>query len=192
MKRIGFTGGIGMGKSTVAQVLASRAIHVVDTDEIARDLVEPGHPALDEIVRAFGNELLSGDGRLKRGELARRVFADVEARSQLEAILHPRIRERWQAQMENWRSQGCAVGVVVIPLLFETGAEKCFDRTACVACAAPTQRERLRQRGWDDDEIARRIAAQLPAGEKIRRADYVIWSEGGMDSLQDQLQRIGL
>jgi dephospho-CoA kinase len=94
--------------------------------------------------------------------------------------------------MENWRSQGCAVGVVVIPLLFETGAEKCFDRTACVACTAPTQRERLRQRGWDDDEIARRIAAQLPAGEKIRRADYVIWSEGGMDSLQDQLQRIGL
>ena len=143
MIRIGLTGGIGMGKSTAAALLAAQGFPVVDTDDLARDIVEPGQPALADIRACFGPGVIAEDGSLRRDEVAKIVFADQEKRRQLEAILHPRIRECWQSSLKRWREAGAAAGVVVIPLLFETGAEKEFDRVLCTACTAGTQMKRL-------------------------------------------------
>jgi len=190
MKVLGLTGGIGMGKSTSAQMLQWRGAAIVDTDDLARQLAQPGQPALAEIQELFGKDIVASDGQLRRDELARIVFTDAAARQKLEAILHPRIRELWRAQIETWRKQGRALAAVVIPLLFETNAEADFDAVICVACTAATQRERLLARGWTSAEIEHRIAAQWPIAQKMARADYVIWTEAGMDVHAQQLYRI--
>lgn len=192
-----------MGKSTAAALLGERGVPVVDTDILARQLVEPGQPALAEIGEAFGAEMIAPDGRLRRDLLAQRVFSNQSARQKLEAILHPRIRQMWQSQVAAWRSnlssdatpplqrgQRTRFFCVVIPLLFETHAEKEVDTTICVACSATTQRQRLASRGWSPQQIDQRIASQLPVEEKIARADYVIWNEAPTDVLAAQLDRL--
>ena len=110
MKVCGLTGGVGMGKSTAAQFLREHGAQVVDTDELARQLVEPGQPALTEIQAVFGKSIVAPDGQLRRDELAQIVFTDPAARKKLEAILHPRIRERWLAQIETWRRENHRAG----------------------------------------------------------------------------------
>ncbi len=190
VKTFGLTGGIGMGKSTAADLLRQRGLPVVDSDIIARQVVEPGQPALAEVQRLFGDGVVGADGRLRRDDLARRVFADSEARRRLEEILHPRIRAVWQAQLLSWRTSGHPAAVAVIPLLFETEASRHFDATLCVACSATTQRQRLRTRGWTDEQIDQRLAAQWPAERKMALADYVIWTEGCLNVHEAQLQRI--
>ncbi len=190
MQTIGFTGGIGMGKSTAADLLRRRALAVIDSDVIARQMVEPGEPALAEIEQLFGKGIIGGDGRLRRDELAQRIFTDAEARRKLEGILHPRIRAVWQDQFRSWRAEGRRLAVAVIPLLFETDAAGHFDATICVACSAHSQRQRLRARGWSDRQIDQRIAAQLPAEKKMLLADYVAWTESPLDVLDAQLDRI--
>ncbi len=179
-----------MGKSTCSDMLRARSVPVVDTDELARQVVEPGEPALAEIVRLFGAEVVGPDSRLRRGELARRVFADPAARKQLEAILHPPIRRLWRSQVDTWRQEGVPRAVVVIPLLFETGAEHELDATICVACSALAQQKRLAARGWSADQVRQRLAAQLPVESKMVKADYVIWNEAGLDVHAQQLDRI--
>ena len=190
MKALGLTGGIGMGKSACADLLRARGIPVVDSDDLAREVVEPGQPALAEVQRAFGPGIVSTDGRLDREELARRVFADTAARRQLESILHPRIRQLWLAQIQQWRAAEHPLAVVVIPLLFETHAESDFDATLCVACSAATQRQRLLARHWPPEQMEQRIQAQLPPEKKIELANYVIWTEGALDIHAAQLDRI--
>jgi dephospho-CoA kinase len=190
MKLCGLTGGVGMGKSTAAGFFLQRGVRVVDTDALAHELVEPGQPALAEIQREFGSQLLAVDGRLKRAELARLVFADADARRRLESILHPRIRECWQAQVEQWRRENGTVAMVVIPLLYETGAEMGFDHIICVACSPVEQRARLAARGWPVEQVQGRIAAQFPIEQKIARAQFVIWTEGSVDQHQRQVEAI--
>lgn len=190
MKLFGLTGGIGMGKSAAAQILTQRGVPLIDTDLLARRIVEPGQPALSEIQRVFGNSVMAPDGQLRREELARIVFSDPAARRLLETLTHPRIRELWKQQVELWRFQQKPVAIVVIPLLFETGAEKEFDATICVACSEATQRKRLTERGWDSEQINRRIAAQMPVENKMARADFVVWSEGSLEVLSAQLDCI--
>jgi dephospho-CoA kinase len=190
MEVLGLTGGIGMGKSACAQLLQWRGAVVVDTDDLARQVVEPGQPALAEVQAAFGAEIVGADGRLKREELAQLVFADAGARIRLEAILHPRIRELWQAQLQSWRTEGKPLAVVVIPLLFETQAEAGFDAVISVGCSAATQRQRLLARGWPTEQVEQRIAAQMSAAEKMLRSNYVIWTEAGMDVHAQQVYRI--
>jgi dephospho-CoA kinase len=187
---IGLTGGVGMGKTTAADWFAAQGVPVADTDRIARALVEPGQEALLEVVARFGSGILAADGSLNRERLAQVVFADPAARQALEAILHPRIRSAWIAQAAAWREEGRAVGVVVIPLLFETRAEVDCDRTLCVACTAATQSLRLDARGWTRDESQRRIAAQWAVADKMARADWVVWSEGSLSVLHEQLARL--
>ena len=187
---VGLTGGIGMGKSACAKLLQERSIPVVDTDELARQVVQPGQPALGEIRGAFGAQVMAPQGTLRRDELARLVFADDAARKTLEGILHPRIRELWRSQVESWRAEGRALAIIVIPLLFETGAEKELDATICIACSDQTQRERLSVRGWSPTQIAQRIRTQWPIEQKLAKADYVIWTEGGLDLHAEQLERI--
>jgi dephospho-CoA kinase len=190
MKLCGLTGGVGMGKSTASDFLRARGAQVVDTDELARQLVQPGQPALAEIQSVFGQKIISPDGRLRRDELAKIVFADSAARKKLEEILHPRIRKAWLAQIEDWRRENRPLAVVVIPLLFETQAESHFDKIVCVACSEKSQNERLLARGWSPEQIQQRIGAQMPVDRKIARADFVIWTEGGLDSHAAQIERI--
>ena len=190
MKIFGLTGGMGMGKSTSAQLLRSCGAAVVDADDLARQMVQPRQPALLEIQRVFGGDIVGPDGQLRRDEVARIVFADAAARQRLEEILHPRIRDQWRAQIAAWRNQGVPLAVVVIPLLFETKAEAEFDATICVACSAATQRQRLLARGWTAGQIARRLAAQWPIERKMAQSDCVVWTEGGLEVLAQQLWRI--
>lgn len=179
-----------MGKSAVADWLTERGVPVIDTDQVARELVLPGQPALEEIRAAFGIAVLDEAGRLNRPKLAERVFADPTARRQLEQILHPRIRGIWTARVAGWRKAGQAQAVVVIPLLFEVGADRDVDCTVCVACSPATQRGRLRARGWTDTEIERRVAAQWPIADKMQRSDRVIWNEGSWAVLAAQVSRV--
>ena len=190
MRTIALTGGMGMGKTTAAERLGAAGHAVVDTDQVARDLVEPGQGALADIRGAFGVEVLDSQGQLRREELARRVFADPVARRRLEEILHPRIRAVWESRIEGWRREGRRLAVVVVPLLFEIEAEGQFDRTVCLACSERSQWVRLQARGWSEQEIQGRLAAQLPTRTKMERADYVVWTEGDLRLLDEQLRRL--
>ena len=190
MKTLGLTGGIGMGKSTVAELLRKRPVCVVDTDEIARQVVAPGQSALTEIRGVFGAGVFAPDGTLQRAALAEKIFADVSARRRLEAILHPRIRAEWRAQLDRWRAADVRLAVVVIPLLFEIEVQAEFDVTICVSCSAATQHQRLRARGWPPAQIAQRIQAQLPVAQKMARASYVLWNEGDRSVLAAQLDSL--
>jgi dephospho-CoA kinase len=187
---IGLTGGIGMGKSTAAAHLERLGLAVVDTDQLAREIVEPGQPALAEIQQTFGPGVMGTDGRLRRGELARLVFEDDAKRRQLEAILHPRIRQLWLARAQTWRAEKRSMGVVIIPLLFETGAANEFGSILCVACSAASQRQRLQARGWTSEQIGHRLAAQWPAQKKMDLAHHVIWTEPKVDVHASQLERV--
>lgn len=190
MKLCGLTGGVGMGKSTAAAFFQARGAKIVDTDQLARALVQPGQPALAEIRDAFGKKVIAPDGLLRRNELANIVFADPAARKKLEAILHPRIRGAWLKQAQDWRQENCPLAIVVIPLLFETQAETNFDKIICVACSENSRRERLLARGWPREQVDWRIAAQMPIAEKIARAHFVIWTEGNLQNHSRQVDCI--
>jgi dephospho-CoA kinase len=190
MKTFALTGGVGMGKSAAADVLRARGVPVMDTDELAHKLVEPGEPALQEIEKTFGKETVGPDGRLRRDRVADMVFADAAARAKLEAILHPRITSLWREQIQTWQKEGKSLVAVVIPLLFETGAETEFDAIICVACSTTTQQQRLLERGWTPRDIELRNAAQLSIEQKIARSHFVIWNEGDLEVLAEQLSRV--
>jgi dephospho-CoA kinase len=190
MKLLGLTGGVGMGKSACAELLRQRNVPVIDTDQHARDIVEPGQPALAEVEAALGGDVVGSDGRLRRDLLAQKVFGDPNARRKLEGILHPRIRELWQQKVKAWRASPLPLGVVAIPLLFETGAEAECDAVVCIACSAGTQFGRLRARGWSEEQSQQRIAAQWPIEQKMAKANYVIWTEGSLEIHEAQLEKI--
>jgi dephospho-CoA kinase len=179
-----------MGKSTAASILQKRGVAVIDTDQIARDLAQPGQPALAEIKRAFGDHLVNGKGELRRHELAAEVFSDAVKRAKLEAILHPRIRDIWSKAAQQWRSENKSVGAVIIPLLFETNAQSAFNAVVCLACSQETQLQRLRQRGWSDDDIQRRIAAQWPIEKKIAHSNFVVWTDTTLAAHEEQLKHL--
>ena len=187
---LGLTGGVGMGKSTAARLLKKAGLPVVDSDDLAREAVQPGTEGLAEIADEFGEGFMKPDGSLDRGKMASTVFQDQSARKQLEAIIHPRVRAVWENRIEQWREQKRPVGVVVIPLLFEVGLQDSFDAVLCVASTASTQRSRLRGRNWSDAQIAARIAAQMDIAQKMDLADHVLWNEGTPDQLGEQLKGI--
>jgi dephospho-CoA kinase len=190
MKVFGLTGGIGMGKSAAADWLRQQGVPIADTDRLAREITRPDQPAWREILDTFGRDLTGPDRELRRDALARIVFSDAAARQKLEAITHPRIRALWKTQLQDWRAAGQRRAVVVIPLLFETGAQAELDAVICVACSAATQHQRLLERGWTPEQIEQRLAAQWPIDRKMGEADYVVWNESGLDVLAAQLQRI--
>ena len=187
---LGLTGGVGMGKSTAARLLKKAGLPVVDSDDLAREAVQPGTEGLAEIADEFGEGFLKPDGSLDRDKMASTVFQDQAARKQLELIIHPRVRAVWENRIEQWREQKRPVGVVVVPLLFEVGVQDSFDAVLCVASTASTQRSRLRGRNWSDAQIAARIAAQMDIAQKMDLADHVLWNEGTPDQLGEQLNGI--
>jgi dephospho-CoA kinase len=190
MKRFGLTGGVGTGKSTAARLLVEGGIVVVDTDDLARQVVEPGQPALEEICQAFGAHLKDASGQLRRDALAKIVFSNPAARTKLEAITHPRITDLWRQQLQTWRNESRPVAVVVIPLLYETNIAGEFDAVICLACSEATQARRLAGRGWSAEQIQQRVAAQLAIAEKMSRANFVVWTEGELDGTARQLAKI--
>ena len=187
---LGLTGGVGMGKSMAARLLKKVGLPVVDSDDLAREAVQPGTEGLAEIADEFGEEFLTADGSLDRDKMASTVFQDEAARKRLEAIIHPRVRTVWEKQIDQWREQKRPVGVVVIPLLFEVDLQDSFDAVLCVACTANTQRARLRERNWDDAQITARIAAQMDIAQKMDLADHVLWNEGAPELLMDQMKEV--
>jgi len=188
---LGITGGIGTGKSECAAHLGRLGIRVLDTDDVARELVEPGQPALNEIVQAFGQAVIDGSGRLDRAALGARVFSDAADRERLETILHPRIFAEWTRWIARSRAcPGIRVAAVVIPLLYEKAYSGHFDAVAAIACSTGTQVRRLRGRGWSDQVIESRLAAQWPMPEKFRKADFGLWSEGCLEVLHQQVQAV--
>ncbi len=176
MLRVGLTGGIGSGKSTVARVFRDLGAHVIDADRIARDVVPPGSPALARIARAFGGATLRPDGSLDRAALGTLVFADAGKRRVLEGILHPLILEEIDRRVEALeREHAGGVAVVEAALIYELGRQDEFDAVVVVWAEPEQQRRRLIERdGLSLEEASRRLAAQMPLEEKRRRAQFVV------------------
>lgn len=193
MPTIGITGGLATGKSSVASLFREWGAVVISADEIAREVLAPGTPALQEVMERFGPEMLRPDGTLDRARLGALIFADLGARRALEAITHPRIlalmKERIQSAVdEHGRNTIIAVEV---PLLYEAGMESWFDAVLVVASSEQTQIARLRARdGLSEAEARQRIASQMPLAEKIARADYVIWNEGDPKQLAEEVKAV--
>jgi dephospho-CoA kinase len=186
--RVGLTGGIASGKSAVADAFARRGTPIVDTDAIARDVVEPGRPALAEVVRAFGPGVLDADGRLDRRALRTLVFAQPELRRRLEAILHPAIRAEMHARAD--AAAGPYV-VVAIPLLVENGLQAQVDRVLVVDCPPEVQLARLLARDGETPEGARRIlAAQASREARLAAADDVIVNDGSLAELDARVDAL--
>ncbi len=184
--RVALTGGIASGKSVVADMFAELGVPIIDTDVIAREVVAPGEPALDEIRERFGETVLDANGRLDRTAMRKLVFADGQARSDLEAILHPRIGEETLRQAE--AAQG-PYQVIVVPLLVGSKLLKVVDRVLVVDCDEQTQIERLLARDTESEEQARRIiAAQSSRKERLAIADDVISNEGSLDDTRARVK----
>ena len=175
---VGLTGGIATGKSTVSEMLRRLGCVVIDADQLARDVVAPGAPALTEVAREFG-DVLAPDGALDRKKLAGIVFADPARRRRLEAILHPAIRERFVARLAALEAEGFD-GVVIwdAPVMIESGGHRQMDRLIVVVTDPATQRTRLVARDGDAADGERRIANQMPLADKAALADYVIDNSG--------------
>lgn len=190
MRLIGLTGGIASGKSTAAKILGALGLPVLDTDEVVHRLLEPGGAAYPRVVETFGPEILDGKGRIDRGRLGNKVFADPEARRRLEAIVHPLVEaevRRWIAQQE---AEGHAWAVLEVPLLVEAGWDRWVDEVWVVDVPVEVQVERLmRERGFSREEALSRIRAQIPREARLARATRVIANRGTVEELAAELRR---
>ncbi|MBI3772320.1 MAG: dephospho-CoA kinase [Gammaproteobacteria bacterium] len=187
---VGLTGGIGSGKSTVARFFAEMGVPVIDADIIAREVVEPGQAALDEIITAFGPEMLDPDGRLDRTRLRREVFATPAKRQVLEAILHPRIRAEMEKRAADLNAPYC---IFVIPLLVETGQRSHLDRVLVVDTRPEQQRQRVRERdALSDAEIDAILAVQTSRKDRLAVADDVITNNNDLNHLKTQVFDLNL
>ena len=187
MLRIGLTGGIGSGKSTVSALLAARGAVIIDADRIAREVVEPGTPGLARIVEAFGDGVLAVDGSLDRAALAAVVFADPDARRRLDGIVHPLVRAR--ATELAAAAPPDSVVVNDVPLLVETGQASSYDLVLVVEADPATRVSRLVQRGLTAEDARARIAAQASDGQRRAVADVVLDNGGTPEQLAAQVDR---
>ena len=191
MLLVGLTGGIGVGKSTVASMFAARGAAVVDADRISRKLQEPGEPCHDAIVAAFGRAVLDPAGRIDRKRLGEMVFADPARRTALEAIMHPAIWAACETEIRAAAAAGRAVCVVEAALILETGQRSRFQRMVVVTAPTDVQVERLAQaRGLTEAEARQRLAAQWPNADKARQADHVIDNGGDLATTEAQVARV--
>lgn len=188
---VGITGTLGAGKSTVGRLFEAWGARRIDADELSREAVAPGSPALEAIVDEWGSEVLAEDGSLDRAELRERVFSDPEARERLEAIVHPEVRRLRSERLRRFREQGAEVVVGEVPLLFETGMEEEFD--VVVVVDAPRE-QRLRRVRAERDVPAATFeaieAAQWPGERKRRAADLVIENDGGREELEEEAREV--
>jgi dephospho-CoA kinase len=187
---IGLTGGIGSGKSTVAQYLRQRGYQVIDADQLAHRALNPGTNTFQEIVEIFGKGILSKDGTVDRKKLGSMVFKDPTKLARLEFIVHPFVQlEAERERKKLATSQEFAF--YDVPLLFEKKLEKKFDQIWVVALDPETQISRLKKRNsWSEEEIQSRISAQLPLSEKVARADVVIRNDGTLAELEERIEDV--
>jgi dephospho-CoA kinase len=188
---VGLTGGIGAGKSTVADLFARAGARVISADQLARDVVAPASPAVAEIAEVFGAEFIAG-GTLDRAKMAAHVFAEPEARKRLEAILHPRIRELFQSRAAAIASgDPAAVILYDAPVLIEAGAHAAMDRVVVVAADEETQVRRLATRdGMGREDALARIRAQMPLAEKLPHADHVLNGALPLERLTEHVREL--
>lgn len=191
MKIIGLTGGIGSGKTSVADLLRSHGLPVIDADQLARDIVEPGQPALAELAAAFGTDILHGNGTLNRAELAARAFADEESIERLNAITHPRIMALRDELIDAARTAGEPAVIYDMPLLVEKGQHTDMDLVAVVHVDVDKRIERMvTGRGLEEGDVRRRMAAQATDDERLAVADVVIDNNGPREKLEPQAQAL--
>lgn len=191
MKRIGLTGGFGSGKSTVMDMLRAENVPLIDTDAIARLLVEPGSSLLEKIQDQFGDAMLNADGTLNRQALARHVFQNPPALQQLNAIMHPAIESVMEQELENYERAGFPWTIIDVPLLYESGWDRQMDANIVVWAPQELCRQRLiEQRGFSPAEVEERLKAQAPLANKRELADYVIDNSGNLDQTKAQTQAL--
>lgn len=192
MLRIGLTGSIGVGKSFVASVFGDLGCHVLDADDTAREVVERGTPGLNDIVEAFGEDVLQPDGALNRNQLAAIVFGDETKRLQLNAILHPRIMERQDEILRRWEAEDPnGVGIVDAALMIESGGYKRFDKLIVVHCRPEVQLERVMLRNsLTRDEAQKRIDSQMSQEEKQRFGDFLIDTSDGFEPTRQRTKEV--
>ena len=190
MLRVALTGGIATGKSYVRERFEQLGVPTSDADTFARAVVQPGTAGLADIVRAFGPGVLNPEGALDRRRMAEIVFPSPERRKELEAIIHPAVRratDAWYAHLE----PTVAFAIADIPLLYETGRDRDFEKVVVTACDPATQLERVMKRDHLTETEARlRISAQLPIEEKVRRADYVIRTDASFEDTDRQVKEV--
>jgi dephospho-CoA kinase len=188
MLRLGLSGGIASGKSAVAGMLRERGFSVIEADLLAHALIEPGQPAYEETVREFGAGVLEASGRIDRGKLGAMVFADRGKLERLNGILHPRVEEEIVRQFGEWEKGGVRDAVFVeAALLVEAGYQKNLDGLVVAWCRPEQQVERLLARGLSEDQARRRIAAQMPAEEKLKYATEKIDCSGSLEETRRQV-----
>ena len=188
MLRVGLTGGIATGKTTVASMLRELEVPVLNADPLGHELLEPGQPAFDEVLAAFGNEILDADGKVNRAKLGSVVFADEQKRARLNQILHPRILklvQKWFAALDE--PEGPEFAVVEAALIVEAGYHQSLDKLLVCWCAPEQQIERLKQRDLSLEQAKQRIAAQMPLEEKRKLADIAIDCSGSIDETERQV-----
>ena len=184
--KIGLTGGMGSGKSTVAGIFRRIGIQTIDTDQIARELTQPGFQEFDRIIEYFGDGIIDPSGNIDRARLGRIVFSDSQKRSMLESILHPPVRERMHRQI---KPSGYRYCILEIPLLIETGQYRDMDRVIVVTCKRETKIERLHtDRGMNVTTIDRILSTQVDEQTRIQCADDVINNDGALAELENQVR----
>lgn len=185
---IGLTGGIGSGKTTVANGFSALGVPVIDADQLARELVEPGQPALDEIISTFGSESITAEGRLDRDYMRQRIFSDPARKSRLETILHPKIRQRIRALLADIRAPYC---IVVIPLLLEARQTDLVDRILVVDSPEKEQLARVAARdGLSDNAVMAIMKTQADRNTRLAAADDIIVNDRTIGSLTGHIQKL--
>ncbi len=190
-KVIGLTGGIASGKSTVGRMLSEQNFPVIDTDKLAREVVEPGKPALKELVSAFGTEILKDDKILDRHRMLEMILTDAGTRRLVENIIHPYVFKRMDQILQQLAASGANVVIVEVPLLFEVGWQVLFDYVISVVAPEPICIKRLAERKKMSLDMASRwMATQIPQEVKAKRSDYVVHNNAGLEELQVQVDRL--
>ena len=188
---IGLTGSIASGKSTVASMLKKKGYPVVDADEIARLVVEPGSEVMQEIEAQFGSSMIRSDGSLNREKMGELVFGNEEARKKLNGIIHPAIRKEMHRQKDEWLDKGANTVILDIPLLFESKLQSHVDKILVISVTPEIQKSRLMERNsLSEKEAEARIQSQLPITEKEQGADAVVHNNGSLEETEKQLDEV--
>ncbi len=191
MKVIGLTGGIGSGKSTVAQFLAELGAVILDADKVGHEAFKAGTDTWREVVAAFGRQVLTPEGDVDRQKLAEVVFGNPEALSRLNQIMHPQIGRMVKARLEEYRRQGVGVVVLEIPLLVETGGTSLVDEVWVTVASEPTVLRRLEERsGLSRQQSLARLRSQVSNEERVKHADVVINNDGSLDELKAEVKKL--
>jgi dephospho-CoA kinase len=192
MLRVGLTGGIATGKTTVGKMFVEVGCHLIDSDGITHQLFESGQAVNAGVVQAFGERVLGDDGRINRKVLGEIVFNDPAARARLNALVHPAVIRRQQEWLKEIEARDPAgIGIVDAALMIESGNYRNYDKMIVVTCSAEVQKRRLRERsGLSEEQAEARIRAQMPMEEKVKYADYVVDNSGDLDETRRQVREI--